>query len=119
MKQKTIVNRTYLSISSIYQLAEQQVAVNLLQKVAEEKAALIAERCEHSAKLNQTIEYWNEAITRAQHYQDQLSACKCWYPECKRNLQRCTRCKVAKYCTKLCQKAHWKAGHKTQCNSAG
>ena len=30
-------------------------------------------------------------------------------------LRKCVRCKVASYCSKPCQTAHWKAGHKLQC----
>jgi hypothetical protein len=30
-------------------------------------------------------------------------------------LLRCTRCKAVSYCTKECQVAHWKAGHKKEC----
>jgi hypothetical protein len=29
------------------------------------------------------------------------------------DLLTCSRCKIAKYCGKECQKAHWKHGHKT------
>ena len=32
-----------------------------------------------------------------------------------REYKCCTRCKVACYCGKECQTAHWKAGHKQQC----
>jgi tetratricopeptide (TPR) repeat protein len=28
---------------------------------------------------------------------------------------RCGRCKAVKYCSGKCQKAHWKAGHKSEC----
>ena len=31
------------------------------------------------------------------------------------NLLSCGRCRVAKYCSAECQKAHWKAGHKQAC----
>ena len=30
-------------------------------------------------------------------------------------LRKCVRCKVTSYCSKPCQTAHWKAGHKLQC----
>jgi len=30
-------------------------------------------------------------------------------------LRKCARCKVARYCSKECQKAHWKSGHKSVC----
>lgn len=31
-------------------------------------------------------------------------------------LKRCSRCKAKLYCSKECQIAHWKSGHKFQCN---
>jgi uncharacterized membrane protein YgcG len=31
-------------------------------------------------------------------------------------LSRCTRCKVARYCGRTCQLAHWKRGHKQLCS---
>ena len=30
-------------------------------------------------------------------------------------LSKCTRCKATSYCSKPCQLAHWRAGHKVQC----
>ena len=30
-------------------------------------------------------------------------------------LSKCTRCKVTSYCSKPCQLAHWRGGHKVQC----
>ena len=30
----------------------------------------------------------------------------------------CSKCKVAYYCSVLCQKQHWKEGHKQQCGGA-
>jgi hypothetical protein len=30
-------------------------------------------------------------------------------------LQQCSRCKAAMYCSTQCQKTHWKAGHKMDC----
>lgn len=32
-------------------------------------------------------------------------------------VNRCARCKAARYCGKACQKAHWSAGHKYGCTS--
>jgi hypothetical protein len=37
--------------------------------------------------------------------------CKQLFPK----LHRCTRCKAVSYCSKQCQVAHWKAGHKEAC----
>jgi len=34
-----------------------------------------------------------------------------------KKLLRCTRCKIALYCNKECQKADWKRGHKKECKS--
>jgi hypothetical protein len=31
--------------------------------------------------------------------------------------KKCSRCKVARYCTVECQKAHWTAGHKEECST--
>jgi hypothetical protein len=32
--------------------------------------------------------------------------------------KKCARCGAAHYCSRACQKAHWKAGHKRQCGGA-
>lgn len=43
----------------------------------------------------------------------------CW--ECgnkEKTLKKCTKCKLAKYCGKECQHAHWKT-HKAECNKLG
>ena len=32
-----------------------------------------------------------------------------------KGLQTCQRCRVPRYCSKVCQSAHWKAGDKEQC----
>lgn len=34
------------------------------------------------------------------------------------DLQMCARCREVGYCSKECQKVHWKAGHKQQCRKA-
>ena len=33
----------------------------------------------------------------------------------KAALQKCSGCQVVRYCSKSCQKLHWKAGHAAQC----
>eukprot|EP00656_Telonema_subtile_P014767 TRINITY_DN17639_c0_g1_i2.p1 TRINITY_DN17639_c0_g1~~TRINITY_DN17639_c0_g1_i2.p1 ORF type:complete len:760 (-),score=181.63 TRINITY_DN17639_c0_g1_i2:17-2296(-) len=33
-------------------------------------------------------------------------------------LLKCARCKTVAYCSKECQKTHWKAGHKDKCNTS-
>ncbi|KAK7030831.1 hypothetical protein VNI00_013939 [Paramarasmius palmivorus] len=33
--------------------------------------------------------------------------------------KRCTACLVATYCSKKCQKAHWKSGHQHECKTLG
>ena len=30
----------------------------------------------------------------------------------------CSRCKVVPYCSKACQKQHWRGGHKDTCQAA-
>lgn len=32
-----------------------------------------------------------------------------------RSLMKCSRCRVAQYCSPECQKSHWKEGHKNEC----
>ena len=34
-------------------------------------------------------------------------------------LKRCGRCLAAAYCSAACQRAHWRAGHKSECRPAG
>jgi hypothetical protein len=34
-------------------------------------------------------------------------------------LKLCGQCREVKYCSKECQKAHWKMGHKTRCGVQG
>jgi len=46
---------------------------------------------------------------------------RCSFPQCGRkgetcNLRTCTRCSNAKYCSKECQRKHWKVGHKDKCD---
>jgi hypothetical protein len=49
-------------------------------------------------------------------YEEQLKPKSCAFcgtvPD---RLLRCNRCKVSKYCNVECQKGHWKANHKNQC----
>ena len=50
--------------------------------------------------------------------------CSCCSPMCSveksdggKDLLKCSRCKTARYCSKECQRYHWKNGHKQLCNS--
>ncbi|GAD95501.1 hypothetical protein PMAA_027550 [Paecilomyces variotii No. 5] len=36
-------------------------------------------------------------------------------PSEQQTLKRCARCQATMYCSRECQKAHWKAAHKSQC----
>ena len=47
-----------------------------------------------------------------------------WCVECFKvrfdpKLLECTQCRAVAYCDKVCQKAHWKQGHKQTCSAAG
>ena len=45
---------------------------------------------------------------------DQANQCSfCGQPS--QDLQRCSRCKGVSYCSRDCQKQHWKVGHKKEC----
>ncbi|CAG8616786.1 11934_t:CDS:2, partial [Acaulospora colombiana] len=51
----------------------------------------------------------------------------CWNTDCEKNgvvdeaveskLLRCSSCKVARYCSAVCQTRDWKAGHKGECKA--
>jgi len=47
--------------------------------------------------------------------QNYLSSCANCGTGDTRQLLRCIKCKAASYCSKACQKAHWRAGHKVDC----
>ena len=44
----------------------------------------------------------------------------CGYEGCMKSgaTQQCSRCKVVKYCSRECQRRHWKAGHREECCAA-
>lgn len=81
--------------------------------------------------LSQTInatEAYENPTERTQYFQDSgsFSSALANRQECNfcgvsgtsQKLVRCTRCKKAWYCGKVCQLADWKA-HKKECNLAG
>jgi len=39
----------------------------------------------------------------------------CQKEDVRDNIRKCSRCKVARYCSKECQKADWASSHKDQC----
>ena len=44
----------------------------------------------------------------------------CGNPDCpKPGTDMCSRCKSVFYCSRDCQRSHWKAGHKKVCKKAG
>lgn len=54
-----------------------------------------------------------------------LPSAGCWNPQCRNmtapaedtlSVQDCSACATAHYCSRACQKAHWKA-HKPACQS--
>ncbi len=40
---------------------------------------------------------------------------RCRVPEVEAQLSSCGRCRMKWYCSRACQKAHWKLGHKLYC----
>ena len=53
-----------------------------------------------------------------------LCSIECGGPQCTHNsiesgkkLMACSACRCVRYCSKKCQKSHWKAGHKHVCDS--
>ncbi|ORY44018.1 hypothetical protein BCR33DRAFT_233483 [Rhizoclosmatium globosum] len=44
--------------------------------------------------------------------------CKTTSGDAQRKLEYCAACKTVKYCSKECQRVHWKAGHKRCCRPA-
>ena len=53
------------------------------------------------------------------HIQEELKKGQCSGCGHARRLQEkfraCSRCNVTRYCSKECQKKHWKEGHKKEC----
>ena len=43
----------------------------------------------------------------------------CSFPMCRKSAHMgCSKCKKVRYCSKECQKIHWKNGHKTECKTS-
>jgi hypothetical protein len=40
----------------------------------------------------------------------------CYSEDLKMELKKCSQCEAVKYCSKECQVADWRAGHKKECN---
>ena len=60
--------------------------------------------------------FWESAEQVLQIEQYYSTACaNCGKGPSGQGLLRCTRCKLLQYCSKTCQKAHWKKGHKKDC----
>ena len=45
----------------------------------------------------------------------QMSCDSCAQVKLLTKMKKCGACKIVHYCSKECQKAHWKAGHKNEC----
>ena len=43
---------------------------------------------------------------------------QCGISEQGTTFNHCSRCKVVSYCSKACQKQHWRGGHKDTCQAA-
>ena len=78
-----------------------------LTQLREERITLLQEK---KVLLERGIE------CQAQH--SELLRQRCWNPQCtlKCDMKACSKCKVARYCTKDCQLTHWKAEHKRHCS---
>mmetsp|Transcript_2650 Transcript_2650/g.5659 ORF Transcript_2650/g.5659 Transcript_2650/m.5659 type:complete len:103 (+) Transcript_2650:1020-1328(+) len=58
------------------------------------------------------------AIKSAAKYERESSmrCANCLKPKSENgSLSKCKKCKVMRYCSKDCQVAHWRAGHKQEC----
>ena len=52
----------------------------------------------------------------ASQFNTESSHCSCLCPEClKKDLRDCLGCRLVKYCSKVCQREHWQAGHRDIC----
>ena len=61
----------------------------------------------HTAEGVPTFRHWRVACAQCSKTQADLPAGK--------KLLACAACKVVSYCSKACQQAHWKRGHRKQC----
>jgi len=53
---------------------------------------------------------------------DRCTHCGAWAADLAREdrkLRKCSRCQRVRYCGRECQRAHWRAGHKAECQARG
>ena len=88
-------------------------------KIARLQKSLASEKEMRQVYLHSCVQLQEQRD--AQHERSMTKLIKtriCWNPNCPKELKRCTRCKdsqlPALYCTKSCQKEHWK-DHKADC----
>jgi hypothetical protein len=53
---------------------------------------------------------------------ESITLAKCSNPACEKKestkgeFSKCSACKKSSYCSRVCQKEHWKSGHKAVCS---
>jgi len=83
-----------------------------IKKLTEYNAALFAS---HNAFSSVCFNCGKDAQTLSQTLSEPLS--KTLSEPLSKTLSKCAKCKIAQYCSKDCQQAHWKAGHNKACTA--
>ena len=65
--------------------------------------------------LKKDLIYMSDSATKITKYVEQKANCS--NPACTSGvgLKKCSGCKVVRYCSKKCQKNHWKISHRFEC----